>query len=243
MRQFGWKAMQARRWMPVAGWCVVVMATACQREGVSHVRVPKEVDGPAPAMGGMGGGPMGGGGMGGGQLPPPPPVAGDKALQWLLPPGWTARMDGGMRYATLTPPQDAGKVEVSVVTLAGPAGGELANVNRWRGQLGLPPVEEAALAGMRKPLRSAAGPIALYDFESEGQAKTRTVAALLTTADGDTWFLKMTGDSAAAETQMKDFGALLMTLHLGAPTAVAPASAPTPAAAAPAAPAANGAKP
>ena len=173
MLQWSWKAKQARRWMPVASWCVVVMATACQREGVSHVRVPKEADQPPPSMGGGG---MGGGNMAGGQLPPPPPVAGDKALQWLLPPGWTARMDGGMRYATLTPPQDAGKVEVSVVTLAGPAGGELANVNRWRGQIGLPPVEEAALAGLRKPLRSAAGPIALYDFESE--VKPRHVPSL-----------------------------------------------------------------
>src|SRR5207302_7349661 len=44
----------------------------------------------------------------------------------------------GVRFATLKPAVD-GQIDISVVVLPGPAGGELAIVNRWRDQVGLPP--------------------------------------------------------------------------------------------------------
>lgn len=69
-------------------------------------------------------------------------------LQWDTPEGWTVRGPEGMRLATLTPPGGGKSLELSVISL--PSTGSLEddllnNVNRWRGQLGLPPMDATAL--------------------------------------------------------------------------------------------------
>ena len=118
-----------------------------------------------------------------------------------------------MRYATLKPPIQ-GKVEATVVVLPGVAGGELSNVNRWRGQIGLGPIDEKALAAARKPVKSKAGTVSVFDFTSDGQAKTRMVAGLLSTNDGNTWFLKLVGDAAPVGKAEPDFMRIIGSLHL-----------------------------
>jgi hypothetical protein len=118
-----------------------------------------------------------------------------------------------MRFATLNPP-GPGKIELSVVCLPGMAGGEQANVNRWRGQIGLEPLDEAALAAARKTVKSKAGPVAVFDFTSQGQVQSRMLAGTLTTKDGNTWFLKLVGDAAPVGKARADYLRFLETLHL-----------------------------
>jgi hypothetical protein len=146
-----------------------------------------------------------------GELPPPPAPGSVQGLQWTLPKGWTSVPAGGMRYATLKP-ATAGNAEVSVVVLSGPAGGELANLNRWRSQLGLPPVEEAALASLRKVVKSKAGGVVVFELNNTG---SRMVVGLLPAPDGHTWFLKLLGDDATVRQIKPDFLKLLGTLTLG----------------------------
>jgi hypothetical protein len=142
-------------------------------------------------------------------LPAPPQGGG---LRWTLPTGWTEAAGGGqMRYATLTPPV-AGDVTATVVKLGGPAGGELANVNRWRNQIGLPPIDDAALAKARSVLRTKAGPLHVYDFTSTGDPRSRVVAGL-TEARGDTWFVKLSGNAAGVGAARADFMKLLGSLR------------------------------
>ena len=140
---------------------------------------------------------------------PPPEV--NQALKWTLPKGWTSAPAGGMRYATLKPPAQ-GNAEVSVVMFSGPAGGELANVNRWRTQLGLPPIEAAALASARKTVKSKAGVVGVFDFNNAGN---RMVVGQLATPDGNTWFFKLVGEVAPVSQALPDFMKLLGTLTLG----------------------------
>jgi hypothetical protein len=99
------------------------------------------------------------------------------------------------------------------VVLPGPAGGELSNVNRWRGQIGLPPVDEAALSTARQAVTTRAGTLSVYDFTSEGQKKSRLIAGLLE-AGGSTWFVKVTGDAEAITAARADFLSLLGSLRL-----------------------------
>jgi hypothetical protein len=188
------------------------LALSCRREEVTHTRVPKEsaltaAPEPMHAMGA----PAPGGSQPG--VPPPPSPPEGSAIEWALPKGWTESRAGGMRYATLKPPVQ-GRVDVSVVVLPGPAGGELANVNRWRGQIGLAPVDEAALGSSRRSLQTPAGAVAVYDFTSEGQHKTRMIAGILT-AGGNSWFLKMVGDAEAVAAARADFMRLLESLRVG----------------------------
>jgi hypothetical protein len=102
-----------------------------------------------------------------------------------------------------------------VITLPGPAGGELANVNRWRGQIGLPPVDEASLQKSRTTVKAPAGTVSVYDFSSEGAPPARMVAGLLS-ARGNSWFVKMVGDPGPVASARPDFIQLLETLRLGA---------------------------
>jgi hypothetical protein len=116
-----------------------------------------------------------------------------------------------MRFATLRPPV-AGRVDASVVVLPGPAGGELANVNRWRNQIGLPPIDDATLGKARTVVKTKAGPLHVYDFTSDGEPKSRVVAGL-TSAKGDTWFVKLNGDATAVAAARADFMKLLGSLR------------------------------
>jgi hypothetical protein len=187
----------------------LLVAVGCSRDEVAHYRVPK-----ADPTASTSQGPAGGPGAGSANaLPPPPDVSATGALQWALPKGWTeSRSAGGMRYATLKA-SVPGKVDVSVTVFPGPAGGELANVNRWRNQIGLPPLEEAALAKDRKTLKAPAGSVAIFDYTSEGKEKTRLVAGILF-AGGNSWFVKMVGDAGPVAASRADFVRLLESLRL-----------------------------
>ena len=189
---------------------LLTLALGCQRDEATHYRVPKEATTPA-APAGMP--PTGMGAPGTGDMPAPPHPTGQGALKWTLPKGWTEGEVGGMRFATLKPPVQ-GKVEATVVVLPGVAGGELSNVNRWRGQIGLGPIGEPALAALRKSVKSKAGTVSVFDFTSEGQSKSRMVVGLISTSDGNTWFLKLVGDAEPVGKAEPDFMRLIGSLRL-----------------------------
>ena len=189
----------------------VIFMLGCDRDQVSHSTPVKTAPAAAPAGMPPGMGSMGN--MPAGQLPPPPRPSGAAAIKWTVPKGWTETPGSNMRFATLTPP-GAGKAELSVVVLPGAAGGEPANVNRWRGQIGLAPLDDAALAKAVKVVKSKAGEVHLYDFTSEGQAPSRMISGLLSTSDGNTWFLKLTGDAAPVGAAKADYLRFLESLHL-----------------------------
>lgn len=185
---------------------LLLLALGCGSQEVTRARVPKAAGAPAPA-------PTMGMSMGTGDVPMPPTPTGAEALAWTLPKGWTETRPGGMRVATLVPPVSG--VDISVTALPGPAGGELANVNRWRGQIGLEPVDDAGLARLRTAVKAPAGALSVYDFTSDGATATRMVVALFTAKTGSTWFIKMTGEAKAVGQVRPDFLRLLETLRLG----------------------------
>lgn len=73
--------------------------------------------------------------------------AGGTQPSWELPEGWTEEPGSGMRFRTLKTGGDEPQ-EVSVIPLDGDATDDdylLQNINRWRGQLGLPPKSSKTL--------------------------------------------------------------------------------------------------
>ena len=112
-----------------------------------------------------------------------------------------------MRLATFTPP-GALKTEATVVALPSGSGSELANVNRWRGQIGLPATDDAGMAASRTTLATKAGPATIYDLTSAGANRTRLIAAAVENG-GTTWFFKLIGDAAATESARPAFLALV----------------------------------
>ncbi len=190
----------------------------CSRDEPRHYSTPKESAPvgaalPAPAMPPSGGAPMGmppamGGGMPGAPsgmpegLPPPEAPPAGMGVAWALPEKWTQERGSGMRFATI---RTAEGLEISVVTLGGAAGGELANVNRWRGQIGLPPADEASLAKDRLVVKTQAGPLGVFDLVGQGDGASRMIAGILVVPDANTWFFKLTGDAKALEAAKPGF--------------------------------------
>jgi hypothetical protein len=184
---------------------LLLVAAGCLRAEVTHYQVKKSADSPPAAFAQDRSGP---GAM------PGAPAAITSALEWTLPKGWTESRAAGVRYATLKP-SAPGKVDVSVVVLPGPAGGELANVNRWRGQIGLAALDERTLAKARSSIESPAGAVSVYDFSSEGNNKSRLLAAILVSEES-TWFIKMLGDENPVASARNDFIHLLRSLRFDA---------------------------
>ena len=67
-----------------------------------------------------------------------------------MPEGWLLGPAKQMRVVTLIRPLERGFAEMYISESAG--GGELANVNRWRGQLRLPPTDAQQLSGESKSI-------------------------------------------------------------------------------------------
>jgi hypothetical protein len=107
-----------------------------------------------------------------------------------------------MRYASFNAlAADGGKIDISVVTFPGDGGSDADNINRWRGQMGLAPLDATGVNSQIAPLKTADTTFSTIDISSD---KTRTIAAW-TRRDGRVWFFKATGPGAAVEKQQPNF--------------------------------------
>jgi hypothetical protein len=86
-------------------------------------------------------------------------------LTWKTPEGWTEVPPTEMRVASFKVTGANGKqADVSVVPLPGMPGSDDANVNRWRGQVGLSPVSSEELKKSAENVEAGGQPAQLYDI-------------------------------------------------------------------------------
>jgi hypothetical protein len=129
-------------------------------------------------------------------------------LAFTAPAGWIEQSAGDVRQASfLAGPT---RLDASVTAFPGDAGGLLANVNRWRRQLDLPPLASESDAAPRKILTAAGQPALAFDLESSDRA---TLGAILS-RPGRTWFVKLTGPRDAVLAERENFDAFVRSLHV-----------------------------
>ncbi len=126
---------------------------------------------------------------------------GQAKMRWDVPDGWEHVPEKRpMRVATYRINAGSQPLEVVVSSFPGDAGGLLANVNRWRGQVGLEPADEATVAdsltaieneGVRGVWMDLIGP----EPGDAGPTDNRMVAAILRDPTGTSWFVKAAGPS------------------------------------------------
>jgi len=132
----------------------------------------------------------------------PPQTANAPQIKWKTPDGWTEVPPSSMRYASFSAPADeGGKIDISIVTFPGDGGSDADNINRWRGQMGLGPVDANAVTSQVTPLKIDDTTFSTTDITG---SKTRTIAAW-TRRDGRVWFFKATGPNAAVEKEKPNF--------------------------------------
>jgi len=108
-----------------------------------------------------------------------------------------------------------GKANVTITTFPGNVGGTLANVNRWRGQLGLEPVEQSDLPKMASSLDVLGGKAMLVDMTGSDK-KTNQKARLITAIvarEGSTWFYKLMGDEQVVAREKETFIKFVQTVR------------------------------
>lgn len=131
-------------------------------------------------------------------------------LTFDQPETWQAGKVGGMRKAAFTVADGDKHVEITVIDLAEAAGELLPNINRWRGQLKLPPVEQAELDKQLQPIK--AGQVAGHFIELIGaeanQPQQAMLGAVIVDA-GKAWFFKLTGDAELVKKEKPRFRAFV----------------------------------
>lgn len=130
--------------------------------------------------------------------PPPEPEAPN--IKWEVPAHWSPGPPSAMRYASFVSGETE-KADISVITFPGEGGGDLDNVNRWRQQIGLPPLEASGLDAIVSPLAAAEIKFSTVDLDG---ATSRTIAAW-TRQEGRVWFFKLTGPKQAVERERPNF--------------------------------------
>jgi len=109
------------------------------------------------------------------------------------------------------------KAEVNVSMLAGTGGGVMANVTRWRGQLGLSPMTEEEFSKQAQTVDVAGQKGTLVDMtgtDMKTGKKARLVGIIVPQAN-DTWFYKLMGDEQIVEQQKDTFTKFLQTAKFG----------------------------
>src|ERR1700690_2585501 len=174
MKPFGLVFRKRPRLLPVLMPLLFLLAAGCHRDEVKTYRVAKDQDQPqpqtAPAQSTDTPNPT---------LPPGHPDipstpgaalpatsrTAAPQLTWQTPAGWTEIPPGEMRVASFKIQGQNGKqADVSVIPLPGLPGNDEANVNRWRGQVGLSPVSPDEVKKSAEGVEADGKPAQLYDI-------------------------------------------------------------------------------
>jgi hypothetical protein len=170
---------------------VALLLTACRKAEIATYRIPKEKDPelpPATATASTDAPPAA---RGANMAATAVPTASGPALTWTAPAHWKAKAASAMRKGSYAVPGNGGvEADLSITSFGGDVGGELANLNRWRGQLQLPPVSEAELATAVTRLEHNGLHFGFVDLGPAGANKQRILGAWAAHA-GATWFFKL----------------------------------------------------
>jgi hypothetical protein len=130
------------------------------------------------------------------------------AARSSLPEGWSQLPADEIRIGNYTVSgKNGADAQVTVISLPGNGGGELENVNRWRGQVGLQGITEADLTKEVKDVEVAGSPARFFEMSGiapQGKKQTRLLAAIQSRG-GSMWFFKMVGDDGLVRDQKEVF--------------------------------------
>jgi hypothetical protein len=140
------------------------------------------------------------------------------------PPHWKKQPTTSMRQASYRIDGEGGaSVDISLVILRGAAGGTLDNVNRWRGQLGQPPIDEATLKQSSQTLTTPVGEAVAVEIEGlmagADANKDGRMLGVIASKEGDAWFYKMRGNSALTAAEKPKFLQWVLSVKPAAPSA------------------------
>lgn len=208
--------------------CAVVaflLLTGCRDREITAYRAPKD---PAPTMpaanaadtnglpanhppiGGAAGGPTAGSDPSNmaNMANTAVPTASGSDLQWTAPASWAPKAGSAMRKGSYAVKGDGGEGDLSITAFPGATGGLEANLNRWRGQVGLPAATPADVIAATEKFDSNGLSFVVVDYANNG---TRLLGAVVP-YQGNSWFFKLMGPDAIVAGQKATFLEFLHTV-------------------------------
>lgn len=142
-------------------------------------------------------------------------VSKNNALVWTAPATWQERAPGSIRKGSYTVPGEGGAVgDLSITAFPGDTGGLHANVNRWRGQIGLAPISDAEVEKSITQFEANGLKITFVDMVgTSGNPPMRLLGAIVP-YERETWFFKLTGPDALVASQREAFRTFLTTIKV-----------------------------
>ncbi|WPJ94366.1 hypothetical protein SH580_13075 [Coraliomargarita algicola] len=125
-------------------------------------------------------------------------------IRYTVPEGWEELAPSGIRKANLKVTDANGSAELTVLVFPGDVGGRLANINRWRGQIGLEASTPDDLPAFTEGYQISQHRGLYVRLVGEQQS----ILGGLLPFHGNTWFFKFLGDNStvlANESNMKAF--------------------------------------
>lgn len=175
-------------WLPVSCIFVGALFVGCGGDSIKTYRVPKEAASRESSINAN-------------------PHQGAEGLHWIIPETWTESQGSSMRLGSYATPEGG---DASVISL--PDSPDLANVNRWLGQINRPPVIEAQLAEFRTGLSTDLGPVPRFFLKGE-QPNDRSILAAILRTSGNTFFFKLDGPRQVLEEEASAFDQWVASVH------------------------------
>jgi hypothetical protein len=145
-----------------------------------------------------------------------PPSQDDLPVRFQTPAGWRAGPATQFSVASFV----AGDADERVTITVSAASGEvLENVNRWRGQLQMPPIDQTTLEGAATPLKvdgRSGVSVELIGPAKSGEQQA-IYGAIIDDAPPGKWFVKMMGDATVAFRERERFLAFVTSLKFVGP--------------------------
>jgi hypothetical protein len=127
-------------------------------------------------------------------------------LSWITPPTWENGGERQMRHLTFYAGDASDPAEITVSTLGSKFGDMLENINRWRAQVGLPPIAKPE-DNPPQPIKLAGREAAFFDITGPGnpQSPNRRMLLVMSVVNNDVWFFKMLGPQETIKTEKQNF--------------------------------------
>lgn len=131
-------------------------------------------------------------------------------ISYQTPDSWTEFPPSSIRKANFKIDNASGTAEVSVTVFPGDVGGTLANINRWRQQISLSPIDQASL-------KENIYPIIISNHQgyfTKLEGNTESILGGILPFHGSTWFIKMQGDILVIEEEVDTFKSFLSSIRI-----------------------------
>lgn len=148
------------------------------------------------------------------------PTSSGDGLTWTAPAHWKTKPAGAMRKGSyaISGANDT-EADLSITAFPGDVGGDLANINRWRGQLSLPPITAADLPNSTEHLDFNGLHFTFVELANPGAPDPQRILGASIPVNGSTWFVKLMGPDALVAGERAAFREFLSTINASAPAA------------------------